>query len=47
MLLTQFWQPMTVLGMPIPIIIYALLITSLAAPLYLLSRMNRDTSRPS
>lgn len=38
MLLTQFWQPMMVLGISVPIIIYALLITALAVPIYLLSR---------
>ena len=47
MLLTQFWQPMTVLGISIPIIIFALLITSLAVPIYLLSRMGQDASRLS
>lgn len=40
MLLTQFWQPMMVLGISVPIIIYALLITALAVPIYLLSRKN-------
>lgn len=41
MLLTQFWQPMVVLGMSIPIIIYALLIASLAVPIYLLTRQHQ------
>ncbi|MDH3633537.1 MAG: APC family permease [Gammaproteobacteria bacterium] len=40
MLLTQFWQPMMVLGISVPIIIYALLITVLAVPIYMLSRRN-------
>jgi APA family basic amino acid/polyamine antiporter len=38
MLLTQFWQPMMVLGVSVPIIIYAFFITLLAIPIYLLSR---------
>ena len=42
MLLTQFWQPMTVLGLPIPIIVFALIITALALPIYMLSRRNRE-----
>jgi APA family basic amino acid/polyamine antiporter len=42
MLLTQFWQPMTVLGISVPIIIYALFITILAVPIYLLSRKGRE-----
>jgi len=41
MLFTQFWQPMMVLGVSIPIIVYAFLITSLALPIYLLSRMHQ------
>ncbi|MGD8840383.1 MAG: APC family permease [Gammaproteobacteria bacterium] len=38
MLLTQFWEPMTVFGVSIPVIVFATLITALAIPLYLLSR---------
>ena len=38
MLLTQFWQPMIVLGLSLPIIVHAALITLLAVPLYLLAR---------
>jgi len=41
MLLTQFWQPMTVLGISAPIIVFAFLIIILAAPIYLLSRKNQ------
>ena len=41
MLLTQFWQPMTVLGISVPIIVYAFFITILAVPIYLLSRKRR------
>jgi len=40
MLLTQFWQPMIVLGVSVPIIVYAFLITILAVPIYMLSRNN-------
>jgi hypothetical protein len=42
MLLTQFWQPMDVLGMSIPIIVYAGIITAVGIPLYFLS--NSQTS---
>jgi APA family basic amino acid/polyamine antiporter len=38
MLLTQFWQPMTVFGKSIPIIVFAAIITAFAVPLFLLSR---------
>ncbi len=38
MLLTQFWQPMIILGISAPIIVHALLITLLALPLYRLAR---------
>jgi len=38
MLLTQFWQPMQVFGMSIPILIYATIITAVGIPLYFLSR---------
>jgi APA family basic amino acid/polyamine antiporter len=38
MLITQFWEPMTVLGISIPIIVFALLIAALAIPIYMLSR---------
>ena len=38
MLLTQFWQPMTVAGISVPIIVFAFLIISLAVPIYMLSR---------
>ena len=41
MLLTQFWQPMTVLGISVPIILYALFITTLAIPIYLLAQKNQ------
>jgi len=41
MLLTQFWQPMIVLGISVPIIVVAMLITALAAPIFLLSRRDR------
>jgi APA family basic amino acid/polyamine antiporter len=41
MLLTQFWQPIVVLGISLPIIVFALLITVLAVPVYLLSRGKR------
>ena len=41
MLLTQFWQPMTVMGISIPIILYALFITTLAIPIYLLAQKNQ------
>jgi amino acid transporter len=37
MLLTQFWQPMAILGVSAPIIVHALLITLLALPLYWLA----------
>ena len=39
MLFTQFWQPITVLGMSIPVILYALLITFLAVPIYRLNKI--------
>jgi APA family basic amino acid/polyamine antiporter len=42
MLLTQFWQPMTVMGISIPIILYALVITALAIPIYLLARERQE-----
>jgi len=42
MLLTQFWQPVTVLGISVPIILYALFITALAIPIYLLSQKNQE-----
>lgn len=42
MLLTQFWQPMIVLGISVPIILYALFITVLAVPIYLLSRKSQE-----
>ena len=41
MLLTQFWQPIVVLGISLPIIVFALLITVLAVPVYLLARGKR------
>ena len=41
MLLTQFWQPMTVLGLSAPVILYAFFITVLAVPIYLLSRKSK------
>jgi len=41
MLLTQFWQPMTVLGISAPIIVFAFSIIILAVPIYLLSRKNQ------
>jgi len=41
MLLTQFWQPIVVLGMSLPIIVFALLIAGLAVPVYLLTRGKR------
>ena len=42
MLLTQFWEPMTVLGISIPIIVFALLIAALAIPLYLLGQGKQE-----
>ena len=41
MLLTQFWQPIVVLGISLPIIVFALLIAFLAVPVYLLARGKR------
>ncbi len=46
MLVTQFWQPITVLGLSIPIIVYATLIISLGIPLYFLST-NRNADLAS
>ena len=44
--MTQFWQPIVVLGVSMPIIVYALIISALAIPLYLLALRGRKPGKP-